>query len=210
VSLSIGRPQVPISRAPGLAPMIAFSVRHRHRHSGRQAQLIFEASSRRRTPAAIRRERPGLAISRELSRLLGGEIQLARLTESWAAVFTLYLPAVYTPPAVPAAPRRREAEASPVPATRMPVAGARGDAGRGGRRGWRRSPHIAPGDRILLIVENDLAFARALLDGGAHARLQGRDHVVRAAPPSVCQDLQRRHHPRYLATRHQRLLVLSA
>ncbi|HEX4823950.1 MAG TPA: HAMP domain-containing protein [Candidatus Polarisedimenticolaceae bacterium] len=100
----------------------------------------------------------GLAISRELATLLGGEIQL-RSTPGLGSTFTLYLPQVY-----------------------VGVTGAEAVESSGARRSipavgvWERPVEkipddrldIAPGDAVLLIVEDDPAYVRILMDQ-AHA-----------------------------------------
>src|SRR4051812_26728443 len=120
----------------------------------------------------------GLAISREIAGLLGGEIRLSS-TPGEGSMFTLYLPQTYapkpgrrpkdgqgeggqlghlglanqinpvlTPPHVPAV--RAADEPEPVSAAERPFDDDSGN--------------IMNGDRVLLIVENDMNFARFLVD----------------------------------------------
>jgi HAMP domain-containing protein/CheY-like chemotaxis protein/signal transduction histidine kinase len=98
----------------------------------------------------------GLAISRELANLLGGEIQL-RSTPGKGSTFTLYLPLKYVGPAtgmrvVPDAPALVETTGDYVTADRAAeeIPDDRLD--------------IAPGDSILLIVEDDPHYARVIMD----------------------------------------------
>ncbi|MES3002077.1 MAG: response regulator, partial [Pseudomonadota bacterium] len=156
--------------------------------SGDKQQIIFEAfqqadgsTSRKYGGTGL-----GLAISRELSKLLGGEIRLSS-APGQGSTFTLYLPLVYsgtrgsrrpaqitearndqTLPGVRRIARAEPVEDAVVVAEEGTIAANEADDDRDA---------IEQGDLVLLIVENDLAFARFLLDA---ARAKGFKGLVTA------------------------------
>jgi CheY-like chemotaxis protein/signal transduction histidine kinase len=128
----------------------------------------------------------GLAISRELASLLGGEIHL-RSAPGIGSTFTLFLPVLYLGPIVS---QSDLAQSQQVPGSFTTFPGVRS-----AERQVDEIPddrhELDPGDPMLLIVEDDPAYARILMD---HAHLEGFKVVVSMRGSSALS-LAREYHP---------------
>ncbi len=128
----------------------------------------------------------GLAISRELANLLGGEIQL-RSTPGVGSVFTLYLPLTYQGSASSRLP--------PAQADTAQAGLAAGFVPRGADRPPEQIPDdrnsVAPGDSVVLIVEDDPHFARLMMGAAKDKGFK----VLVATRGTEALALARAHHP---------------
>jgi hypothetical protein len=190
------RPDEVAAGSTSEAPTIAFSVMDTGIGIPPDKQrLIFEAFQQADGGTARRYGGTGLglSISREISRLLGGRLEVDS-DVGQGSTFTLYLPlrVIASPPLALVAPSR-PAGVRPAPATVWTLPSPTVTRAFPDDRS-----EIQPGDRVLLIVEDDRTFAQTLLDTARErgfrgvVALTGTDALALAAglkPDAITLDL---------------------
>jgi HAMP domain-containing protein/CheY-like chemotaxis protein len=202
VRLRIGSvPPTPGVPDDGDEPWIAFSVTDTGIGIPKDKQkIIFEAfqqaeggTSRRFGGTGL-----GLSISREIAELLGGEIAVDSEPRR-GSTFTLYLPRFYPGPPAP-----KTVEVFPTRPARQPDANAARPLPlplplRSNGHASLHAPSkpvaddrkiIAPGDRVLLVIEDDETFARALLEAARQRGFRGLVALTGSEGLSIAQSFK--------------------
>ncbi|MBV6339994.1 response regulator [Candidatus Magnetobacterium casense] len=109
----------------------------------------------------------GLTISRELTRLLGGQLHL-KSVEHNGSTFTLYLPQSLESQGYPQPQTRQPSKADSTPVEPMPRTAVEFRPPAGTHTGADiledDRQHLSPGDKSILVIEDDPVFAKILYD----------------------------------------------